>query len=603
MKLRLTTFALCALITPLVIAQGKSENARLQHAPRLSVKAKASKVNTFDFAVQIDEVFRPQPRKPKNPFEYPDYPGTINDLPVGQIGQFNRLMNQATFPGITATGWTPADPDIAVGPNHVVAVVNSSIAFFTKSGTLQYQQTSTNFFSVTGATSFQFDPKVVYDRIHGRYVILFDELDDLLEQSYILMAISDDNDPNGVWYLYRFNVTLGDVSQNYWLDYPGFGYNKDGYVVSGNMFGFLTGFAGVQFIAIPSGPMLSGGDTTPSYFLDSGGASVQMAEMIDASNTNVFGVSRNGTSTMRVYSIYDLATNPGGVFANVTVPTNSAPNRNAYSTSGRTLSTVDGRVFNAVWRGGRLVTAHTITGSSMIGSRWYELSTGSWPSAGSISLVQAGNVENSSMDMFMPAVNRNAQGDISMIFTGSSTSTTANIMIAGRMNGDPAGAMGTPTVLESATGNNYTQGRWGDYFGCDVDPADDTTFWGVAMTVRSDNNWKTSIYNWTVTGQVTSQLSSLTINPTKVIGGSSATGTVLLTSPAPAGGTVVALSSSSQVATVPSVVTVPAGSSSVSFTITTVTVKQNSTVTVTATSGGISKTATLAVQRQKGGRF
>ncbi|HEY3108188.1 MAG TPA: hypothetical protein VGL23_05515, partial [Chloroflexota bacterium] len=63
-------------------------------------------------------------------------------------------------------------------------------------------------------------------------------------------------------------------------------------------------------------------------------------------------------------------------------------------------------------------------------------------------------------------------------------------------------------------------------------------------------------------------LSSLSLNPTTVTGGQSSQGTVTLASPAPAGGVVVALSSSnSAVATVPASVGVPAGAASASFTV------------------------------------
>jgi hypothetical protein len=53
-------------------------------------------------------------------------------------------------------------------------------------------------------------------------------------------------------------------------------------------------------------------------------------------------------------------------------------------------------------------------------------------------------------------------------------------------------------VLVTSTGNNYNQGRWGDYFGIEVDPVDDETFWGTAMVVRADNNWQTHIMSWNV---------------------------------------------------------------------------------------------------------
>ncbi|WP_156385607.1 hypothetical protein [Ramlibacter sp. Leaf400] len=65
-------------------------------------------------------------------------------------------------------------------------------------------------------------------------------------------------------------------------------------------------------------------------------------------------------------------------------------------------------------------------------------------------------------------------------------------------------------------------------------------------------------------------LTSLTVNPTSVAGGSSATGTVRLASAAPAGGVAINLwSNLPQAASVPASVTVPSGATSASFTVTT----------------------------------
>jgi thermitase len=91
------------------------------------------------------------------------------------------------------------------------------------------------------------------------------------------------------------------------------------------------------------------------------------------------------------------------------------------------------------------------------------------------------------------------------------------------------------------------------------------------------------------------QLSSLSISPTQVTGGSRATGTVTLTAPAPAGGVVVSLRSSSTRAQVPSSVTVPAGATSASFTITTRSARNIATVTITATYNSVSRSAQLTV--------
>src|SRR5256885_1637734 len=91
-------------------------------------------------------------------------------------------------------------------------------------------------------------------------------------------------------------------------------------------------------------------------------------------------------------------------------------------------------------------------------------------------------------------------------------------------------------------------------------------------------------------------VSSLTLNPTSVVGGlQSSTGTVTLSGPAPAGGAQVMLSSSNGAASVSSSVTVPAGSSSANFTVSTSAVAASTLVTISASYGGVNASAPLTV--------
>ncbi|MCS7300633.1 MAG: S8 family serine peptidase [Fimbriimonadales bacterium] len=91
-------------------------------------------------------------------------------------------------------------------------------------------------------------------------------------------------------------------------------------------------------------------------------------------------------------------------------------------------------------------------------------------------------------------------------------------------------------------------------------------------------------------------LSNLSLNPTSVTGGGTATGTVTLTAAAPAGGFVVNLSSSNpSVAATPSSVTVPAGATSANFTVSTSAVTSSTNVTITASANGVTRQATLTV--------
>lgn len=102
-----------------------------------------------------------------------------------------------------------------------------------------------------------------------------------------------------------------------------------------------------------------------------------------------------------------------------------------------------------------------------------------------------------------------------------------------------------------------------------------------------------------ITPAISVTLASLTLKPTTVIGGTAASGTVILTAPAPSGGLVVNLSSSNPSrATVPLTVTVPSGSSSASFTIATIRVSRKTSATISASHGSITKTASLTITRR-----
>ena len=108
---------------------------------------------------------------------------------------------------------------------------------------------------------------------------------------------------------------------------------------------------------------------------------------------------------------------------------------------------------------------------------------------------------------------------------------------------------------------------------------------------------------WSVTPQGTApppppaaSLNSLALNPTSVTGGGTSQGSVTLTSAAPSGGAVVALSSSNPgVAGVPVSVSVTSGATSASFSVSTSAVGANTSVSITGSYNGTSRTGTLTV--------
>jgi Domain of unknown function (DUF4082)/Bacterial Ig domain len=126
-----------------------------------------------------------------------------------------------------------------------------------------------------------------------------------------------------------------------------------------------------------------------------------------------------------------------------------------------------------------------------------------------------------------------------------------------------------------------------------------TATFAVSTSVVSANTTATisATYGATKTATLTvvGSLSTVSVNPTSVLGGTSSTGTVTLAGAAPTGGAVVTLSSSNTAAAqVPATVTVAAGATTATFTVTTSAVASSASATITGTYG-VARTATLTV--------
>jgi len=557
---------------------------------------RASTIDTRTLVPAIDNRPIPLQTPPENPVRKPLPGGEKSNLPVGSINKLSATVNPgAQFAGQTMNGWYPPDADIAVGPSHIVQVVNSSFAIYTKTGTKQLEQTFQTLFNGVAVATTLFDPKIIYDRFNDRYVMVVLEKGANPQISKILIAISDDGDPNGTWYRYRLEAKLTVGGVDCWLDYPGFGYNQDGYVISGNMFGFAdNAWRTTASIVLPAAAVLSGGAANTSTFQDNQIITIQYAEMLGETTSVLYGIGSFNNNYHKMVAIRNITTTPTMVTRLQPVAAWTDPPATAASTSGQTVDGGDGRLFGAVWRGGQMVTSHAVGINSRVAVRWYDIATNGWPTSGTNPAVtQTGNIADSTRDYTYGIVTRNGAGEIGLTFSHLSSANAGSVMVAGRVPTDAAGTVGTPTTLATSAGNNYSLYRWGDYFGIDADPSDDGLFWVVGMTVGSNNQWRTHIESFRLS--TTLAISNVVLNPTSLAGGASSTGTVTLTGPAPAGGSVVTLASNNAVATVPASVTVAQGATSATFTITTTAVASVVAPVVTATLGASSKTATLTV--------
>ena len=145
------------------------------------------------------------------------------------------------------------------GPNHVINVVNTTIAVHQKDGTIVMQDSLAEFFTSLNPTTFTFDPKVLYDQFTGRWVVITMEQDTGPNTSRMFVAVSQTSDPTGTWIFSEFNTLVNLSGSDYWADYPGFAVDEEAIYITTNLFGFSSGsFGGARVWVLDKG-MDSGG--------------------------------------------------------------------------------------------------------------------------------------------------------------------------------------------------------------------------------------------------------------------------------------------------------------------------------------------------------
>lgn len=469
-------------------------------AVQQSEQVRAKWIDTDRFFPQIDRSLNSRPITIEHPeleqksARGPGLPFTsgITNLP-GPTPELN-------FPGLSQNGFYPGDPDIAVGPSLIVQVVNSEIGFFDKtSGALLFQQHANTFFAPVRQTSQLVDPKVIYDPLAERFVMLFHETN-FSTISNFLFAVSDDSDPSGTWYLYRFDTLFNIGGLDHWTDFACVGGGPDGYVISANRWTVSFQFRGSSFVTIPKTAVLNGQPVTPSVMHETGTYRLRVAITEDPSVHEVFAAYRTSSTKIKLYAFSDVGTSsPSLVTRILSVAPVQFPPSTVPSGSFARLDTHGWSLMKAAWRNGRLfVSSSALVGTNMAGTYWAEFDLHDWPTSGSPTLAQQGMVSSTSKNYFMSSIGANKHGDVSMIFTGSNNSTVSDLFVVTRASGDPLGTVSSPVLVGVATGTGQSNNRWGDYFDVNIDPVDGETFWGTGMVVNSSNLWDTRIVSWKV---------------------------------------------------------------------------------------------------------
>jgi hypothetical protein len=151
-------------------------------------------------------------------------------------------------------GVIPPDTHGAVGPRHLVTLLNTQLRIQDKQGNIVAPDVSLSaFFGSTGHTDV-FDPKILYDNLANRWVATADA-SRVSSRSAALFAISDTDDPTGMWTFYSIDA---DSENTRWSDFPGFGYNDNWYTITNNFFKICNMRSTAMATALGAGTLAGG---------------------------------------------------------------------------------------------------------------------------------------------------------------------------------------------------------------------------------------------------------------------------------------------------------------------------------------------------------
>jgi hypothetical protein len=463
------------------------------------------------------------PSIPPGP-DAPTLAGTIEGL------NFNDDITTSEF------GHIPPDPSGAAGPNHVVNVVNTDIEWYTKAGTRQNRQrlgknstTATgSFFASLSPANGTFDPKVVYDQYNGRFVVVsLEQVGGAIKTSRLLIAVSDDSDPNGTWFYTAVNAKTNISGVDCWTDYPGLAVDANAIYVTGNEFAFSgtpfsngkSSYGGSRLWIISKSGLYSGAAPTsvniydPSTLTGGGGFTMQPAMMYGsapgATGTVLVnsGWSAGATAYLSVIRVNNPLSSP--TFTQTFIQLGDVHNTNVTFPAdvpqlgtNKTIKSGDARMQSVVWRNNALWAANTINppsgpdaGTATV--HWYKISATSTQVGGVTdtsngnfgSVADQGNVGGeditSGTSTFYPAITTDSSNNVGIGFSASGPSIFPGAYYTGRLANDPAGTVQPVSTLAAGVDYYYrifassggVDNRWGDYSGIAIDPSDGNTFW------------------------------------------------------------------------------------------------------------------------------
>lgn len=432
-----------------------------------------------------------------------------------------------------------SDNNIAVGPNHVVQMINSAlfssyIRVWNKTGDIIINKA--NMYDLVGEPDYG-DPNIIYDEKADRWVITFLYSDS--DARLIIMA-SVTNDPTGEWYYYDFETTGG------FPDYEKVAVWGDSYVIT-------TAQANPNVYLLNRESVLNGTGASPVIkflipkFKNIGwqaASPVQQTGSIDLPDgepaiiwrvwDNWWHPPYSAVDQLELFELdIDWATPLGATMTGPIALPIEIYNSNLCGINANTCLEQPGTTVR-LWPVSNFITDKSkymnfgdyqsivgvhvcrVNEAGTAGQRWYELRK--YP-GGEWYIYQQGTYSPTADHRFIGSISINEDGTIALGYNITSSSVYPGMRMTGRAVCDPINLMTAPEAIsKNGTASNKTL-DYGDYNSLVTDPVDGS-FW-FSGQYNVSNKWSSNVVHFTVDGCFdekslpleNTSLSDLTISP------------------------------------------------------------------------------------------
>ncbi len=426
----------------------------------------------------------------------------------------NSPAPSQNFQGVLDNG-TLIPPDIngAVGTNYVVETTNQQFNIYNKStGALQSTVSITTLFSPSGLSGY-YDPHIIYDPTSDRFVICIDAgSGTAASPSYFALAVSASGDPTGSWYIYKVECTPSATTD--FMDYPMLGFSSSWIVMTGNDFP-ASGNNSTHIYVWPKATLYAGGAGTATTFVDANNILVSPASTYDAGVSTVYMVSdysgnSGGNGYVNVGTITGTSTpvytagNQLGINQPWQEPSALVNAPQLGETAAKGLEAGDTRIHSCIYRNGSLWFTHSVflPASGTIKNAavdWWQIN----PSALTVTQFDRIADPNAAIWYYYPSLDVNANGDMLIGYSTSSSTTYGGAQYALRLASDAVNTLETANQFVNGGAGYYKtygggRNRWGDFSGTAFDPTDNS-FWTFQEWANTGNNWGTQVAHVPVT--------------------------------------------------------------------------------------------------------